>query len=219
MKRIATLLSVCLIAVSFAAAQATLPGIKYTQNTDDEDDEYEEGNTDFNYGMTLSGDQYIRIALGANFPLNFPDFGSVIDGSSKLKIGGAGTLGYHSFISEKVAIGVDLGFGFNLTVGSHSFNTVPILFTTTFEPSFKRFSFPLSLGAGIAWESYNGKNYFPGLALKPQGGVHFRITESWTAGLETAYLFLTQFNALYESGARNRFGHFWTIDLVARYMF
>ncbi|WP_407400690.1 TP0733 family outer membrane beta-barrel protein [Treponema sp.] len=230
MKRIVTLLAVCLFAFSFAAAQVNMPKIHYNQNTDasdetydDSDDEYEEGDDGsdifFDYGMHLPGDQYIRLSLGSSYPLNFPDASSVLHGESQLKIGGQGSIGYHSFITSQIALGVDLGFGFNVTIGSHSFNTVPIVITGTYEPSLGKFSFPLTMGIGFAWESYNGKNYFPGLVLKPQVGAHYRISENWSVGLDTAYMFLPQFNSLHHSGEENKYGHFWLVDLCARYMF
>ncbi|MCQ2240298.1 TP0733 family outer membrane beta-barrel protein [Treponema sp.] len=230
MKRILTLLAVCLTAFSFAFAQANLPKIQFNQATDDSEENYDDSDDDymeeddgddifFDYGMHLPGDQYIRLSLGTSYPLNFPDASSVISGDSQLKIGGQGSIGYHSFITSKIALGVDLGFGFNITIGSHSFNTVPILITGTYEPTMDRFSFPVSMGIGAAWESYNGKNYFPGLVLKPQAGAHFRLSENWTIGLETSYMFLPQFNSIHHSGEENKYGHFWTVDFCARYMF
>lgn len=220
MKRFAIFLAVCFLGLATVAAQTSLPKTQFTQaDGNDDGDEYEEGEIYFDLGMNLPGDQFIKIALGINLPLNFPDLPSVFHGDSKLKIGGIGTLGYHYFLSEKVALGVDLGFGFNISIGSHSFNTVPIVFTATYEPNLGKFSFPLTMGLGVAWESYNSKNYFPGLVLRPQVGCHYRLMESWTIGLETSYLFLPQFNAIHDSSAENRFGNFWSIDVVARYMF
>ncbi|MBQ0039901.1 MAG: hypothetical protein KBS64_05700 [Treponema sp.] len=223
MKRIATLLSVCLLAVSFAAAQASLPKIQFTQseeNAGDEydDGEYEEGDIFFDYGMNLAGDQYIKIGLGIDIPLNFPDPVAVFKRDSQLRMGGIGMLGYHSFITQKVALGFDLGFAFNMTIGGHTFNTVPFIFTATYEPTIKRWAFPMSLGLGFAWESYNSKNYFPGLLIKPEAGVHFRVSENWSLGLETGVMLLPQLNALHGEG-NNRIGYFWTTNVVARYMF
>lgn len=225
MKRLAIFIAVCFLGISFASAQSSLPKTQFTQAEkngdadDDYGDEYEEGEIYFDLGMNLPGDQYIKIALGVNLPLNFPDLPSVFKGESQLKIGGIGTLGYHYFMTEKISLGVDLGFGFNISIGSHSFNTVPVVFTATYEPNLGKFTFPLTLGLGVAWESFNSKNYFPGLVLRPQVGCHYRLMESWTIGLETSYLFLPQFNAIHDSSAKNRFGNFWTIDVVARYMF
>lgn len=231
MKRLATFLVVCLSALTFAAAQATMPKIQYNQNSDetyeaetdgeinsDEDDDYEEGDISFDYGMHLPGDQYIRLALGVTFPLNFPTLHSAFVGKSQLKIGGAGTIGYHSYVTSKIAIGVDVGFGFNLSIGKHSFNTVPVVITATYEPALWKFSFPLTLGVGFAWESFNGKNYFPGLVVKPEIGCQYRINDSWTIGVESAYMFLPEFNQLHGNGP-NKYGHFWTADICARYMF
>ena len=72
---------------------------------------------------------------------------------------------------------------------------------------------------GFAWESFGGKNYFPGLVVKPEAGAMFRLTESWSLGLEASYLLMPQFSSWYNDNAENFAGQFLTFSVTARYHF
>jgi len=104
------------------------------------------------------------------------------------------------------------------SLGGNIFNCVPILGTVTYTPHFKNFEFPVTLGVGMAWEMYNGKVYWPGLAVKPEFGVNYRITTGWSVGGEISYLWLPQFNKLW-SGKDNFYAQFVTASISARYYF
>lgn len=174
----------------------------------------------FNADMIQEGDQNIRISLAPSFPLNFPDFPSLfMKDRHQLSIGGIGSLGYHYFLNSLFAVGVDIGFGFNVTIGSRVLNYVPFLASFTFQPTAGKFEFPISMNVGFAWESYSNYNYFPGLILKPEAGVHYRLTSGWSLGLEVAYMFMPQLNKLYDSSRENFYGQFLTTSIVARYYF
>ncbi len=207
-------------------AQQRIPGIVFSQNLDDEkDSEYEEdGNYDedniyFEYESTMEGDQNIRLSLGAIAPLNFPDISTQFTGEPQLNIGGIGFIGYHYFMTSKFSLGFDVGFGFNTTIGSHIFNYVPFLLSGTYQLVAGKFEFPFTLNIGFGWESYNGNNYFPGLVVKPEIGVQYRLTESWSFGLDASYMFMPEFAAWYDSNAKNYYGHFAILSLSAKYIF
>ena len=171
------------------------------------------------YHSVQKGDQNISISIGLSIPLNFPDIESLFhEDEHQLSIGGMGTLGYHYFVNSCIALGFDVGFGFNVTIGSHIFNYVPMMFSFTYQPSWRNLEFPLSLNAGVAWESYNNHNYFPGLVLKPEAGVHYRINENWSLGLDASWMLLPQFCEWYDKG-ENYIGQFATLSLAARYYF
>ena len=165
MKRLLSLLCITLLCVTAV----------FAQDNDEINIDEAEG---FNYQMNQPGDQYLKISLGVVLPLNFPDINSVFDDTSKLNVGGMGTLGYHYFLNHYVAIGIEAGFGYNSTIGSNIFTYVPILATVTYQPTAGRFEFPLTLGAGFGWETYLNQTYFPALIVKPEAGVHFRISPS-----------------------------------------
>ena len=187
----------------------------YATKFSDETEEY----TAPVYITNQQGDQYIKLSLGVVFPMNFPDVESLFHTDQhQLSLGGMGPVGYHYFLTGNFALGFDVGFGFNTTIGSHILNYVPILFSVTYQPKWRMLEFPLSLNAGFAWESYNNKNYFPGLVLKPEAGVHFRIDENWSVGLEGSWMILPQFCEWYDTG-KNYTGHFFTLAAAARYYF
>ncbi|MCH5290627.1 MAG: hypothetical protein J1D88_02560 [Treponema sp.] len=204
MKRLLSLLCVLCLCTAVLRAQ-------------DDGDEYEgTESTPFSYFMNQHGDQYLRIALGASFPCGGFE-GSLFDDSSKLKIGGLGSLGYHYFLTSLIAVGADATFGFHVTIGSHVLNYIPIVGTFTFQPTFSRFEFPITVGIGFAWQMYNNYTYWPGLVIKPEAGVHFRINPSWSLGLECTYMFMPEFD--YDDSSKNVYGQFIVASVVARYYF
>ena len=217
MKRISTLLCSALLCTVLAAVSAPQATAQTAEENEEIQDKHEnENQVEVIYNSNVqAGDQYIRISLGAAAPLSFGN--PFTDG--KMHIGGVGTLGYHRFITDNIAIGGDASFGSCSTIGGNIFNFVPIIGTFTYQFSLKNFEFPLTLGLGFAWETYSGKTYWPGLVVKPQAGVHYRITSSWSLGGDFSYLWMPQFNKLYDDSKENKYGQFFTLELVARYYF
>ncbi len=204
---------------------------KYEEEDDDIQDiqeQHENANeVEFIYNRIQKGDQYFRMALGLTSPLNF---GNPFTDDGKLKIGGLFNLGYHYFFNSYFAVGIDAGFGFNVTIGSNVFNYVPIFATITYQPTIGNFEFPLTAGVGMAWETYSNYTYWPALVLKGEAGVHYRITNSWSLGGDISYMFMPQFTKLYTDvqnptntdevkSSENWFGHFLGISVTARYYF
>ena len=171
----------------------------------DEDDEAQQGSK--LGGMNEAGDQFIKVAIMVDFPLNFGE---------QLKVGGAGSLGYHRFLKPWLAIGGDVSFGYHPTLGSNIFTFIPIVFDVTFQPTFKRFEFPVTLGVGVSVESYLNRTYFPGFTAKAQAGAFFRATPSWSFGIEGDFTFMPQW---YEDSKYNDYGLFMAVAVSARYHF
>ncbi len=185
----------------------------------DEDQKEHEENDDIAYifNRTRAGDQMIKISIALTVPT---DFGNPFPGGSgKLKIGGLGSIGYHYFLTDWFALGADIGFGFNSSIGENLFNHVPIVFSATFQPSFKNFEFPISLGVGLAWETYNKYTYWPGLVIKPEVGAHYKLSQSWSVGADVSYTILPQFGKIWGTGDKNRYARFLTIAVSARFYF
>ena len=222
MKRIITsILRSAVLGASFfarpmsAAAAETEPN--ESENIDkiqDQHENEEQVEVVYNTG-NMAGDQNLRIALGGSFPLSF---GNPFTDDGKMKPGGMACLGYHYFLTPEISVGADATFGFNVTLGGNIFNCVPILATVTYTPHIKNFEIPITLGIGMAWEMYNGKTYWPGLAIKPEIGLNYRLSADWSVGGEISYLWLPQFNRLY-SGKENKHAQFVTISASARYYF
>ena len=203
---------ICILALAVSPVLA--------QTEDSPEDDYEE-ETGYVFTLNQSGDQNIRISLAVVLPLNFSDsFWDLFkSGAHQMSIGGTGTLGYHYFITSRLSVGADVGFGSAVTIGSNIFNYVPVVATVTYQPCIGKFEIPLTLGVGFAWETYANKNYFPGLVVKPEAGLHYRLTPSWSLGGDLSYVFMPQFMSLYQEGAENFLGQFLNISLVARYYF
>lgn len=206
MKRIFTFLLAALLFATPVFAQS-------------ESDDDSTGDVTFVNLGTNAGDQMFRISLCATLPVNFPNFGALFTDNRKLSAGGLGSLGYQYFITDKIALGFNAGFGFNVTIGSHSFNYIPVVGTVTYQFAYDKFEIPLSLGLGFAWETYIGYTYFPGLVVKPEVGLHYRFFDSWTIGGDIAYTFMPQFSKLYDENAKNWAGQFLNISVSARHYF
>ena len=182
----------------------------FSQEQDEDDDRFA-----VEYRMNEPGDQFINIGLMVTFPLNFGgDFPLYREG--QLSTGGAGTIGYHRFLTSWFAVGLDVSFGYNPTIGENMFTYVPFVFCFTVQPTIKKFEFPITMGIGAAVESYLNRTYFPGLTLKPEAGIFYRVTPSWSFGIKGNFMYLPQW---YEDSENNDHGNFSSVVIAARYQF
>jgi hypothetical protein len=195
MKRILPLFCMLLLCIPAAFA-----------DNSDQGDQYDDGSA-YEYKMNGAGDQYIQISLMPSFPLNF---------EGQLYIGGAAQLGYRRFLTNWLAVGGDAMVGYNPTLGSNILNYWPVTACVMFQPSIWRLEFPISLGAGIAFETYQSRKYFPGFVLKPEVGIFYRFSESWSFGIGSSFLWLPEW---YSDSKYNFDGLFMTASLSARYHF
>ena len=79
--------------------------------------------SDYVFRASQAGDQYVKMNLSLNIP-NKP---------SQLKIGGAGTLGYHYFVTDSINIGGDIGFNYLTTIGENVFYFIPFFFKVGYQ--------------------------------------------------------------------------------------
>jgi hypothetical protein len=208
MKRFTALLCALLVGISAVFAQ--------TDNAPDNSNPDDSNKSSIAFNMNQPGDQYIKIALMVSMPLNFGgSFPLYRDG--QLSTGGAGELGYHRFIASWFAVGIDVNFGYNPTIGSNIFTYVPFILNMTFQPTFHNWEFPITLGFGGAVESYLNRTYFPGLVLKPEAGVFYRATPSWSFGIGGNLLYMPQWYV--KDPENNDYGVFGQIEISARYHF
>lgn len=179
----------------------------FAQEAEDGDSENSEEKSVAIGGMNESGDQYIKLGLIPTFPLNF-------DGA--LHVGGAGVIGYHRFLTNWIAVGIDVNFGYHPTVGSNIFTYIPVFAGVTVQPAYNKFEFPVTAEIGVALENYMNKNYFPGLVLKAEAGAYYRATPSWSFGANAAFTYMPQW---YKDSEYNDYGLFLGADVSARYHF
>lgn len=165
--------------------------------------------SDDNYKINGRGDQFLKIGIMPNFPLNFGE---------QLSVGGAAQIGYFRFLNAWLALGGELMAGYNPTLGSNVFTFVPVTFGAMVQPVAGRFEFPTILSAGFAFETCANKKYFPGLVGKAETGAFFRITEGWSVGLSGEFLFLPQWYTDTDN-AESDYGMFLQAAVSARYHF
>lgn len=205
MKRIISLFGVLLALSMPIFAQSE-------ENTSEEENQNTEENIvrhdDF-YATNGKGDQFLKIGIMGNFPLNFGD---------KLFVGGAAQIGYYRFLNGWLGLGGELMAGYNPTLGSNVLTFVPITFGAMFQPCVWKFEFPITATVGFAFETCANKKYFPGFAAKVETGAFFRITEGWSAGLSGQFLYLPEWYTTTEK-ADSDYGMFMQAGLAARYHF
>ena len=175
----------------------------FSQDYNDED-EYDDG---YVYEQNGEGDQFLKIDLGANFPLNF---------GSQLYVGAAASVGYYYFLSNNFAIGGDAILGYNLSVGKKPLVTVPITFGVVYQPYIGKFEFPFMLNVGFATVSCQQLMYFPALAMKVSAGAYYRWSETWSFGLSAHAYWIPLW---YTNKDYNDNGLFASVDLGVRYHF
>jgi hypothetical protein len=166
-----------------------------------------ENQSDFVYRANQKGDQYIKINLMVDLPIK-PDMQHLI-------VGGAGTIGYTRFLNPFFSLGGDLSFGYNVTIGSNVFTFVPILFKATYQPAYRKFEFPVSLGVGFAFENYISRTYF-GLIIKPEVAAYYRIVPEWSFGIHFGMFFMPQW---YSNKEYNYLGIISDLGISGRYHF
>ena len=195
MKRFFSLLLIFLTLSTFLFAQ------EYDDDGFPEDDV-------FVYASNGAGDQFLKISLGAIFPLNF---------NGQLRTGGKASLGYFRFLSENLAIGGELGATYSVSIGEKVLVMLPITFGAMFQPYVGRFEFPLYAEIGVANETWQNMEIFPTFVSKVSAGAFFRITDSVSVGAFTDFFWMPQW--FIKDPSKNFNGFFETVEIGLRYHF
>jgi hypothetical protein len=170
--------------------------------------------SDTTFEPIRKGDQFISFSLGIGKSLfNFAPGGIVTD--TNLKLGGTGSVGYSYFINGKIALGAELSFCFNQTIGENLLFYLPVTFKATYEFMYKQIHMPVSLGAGFAFQTHNHNNYF-GPILKPEVAVYYQFSHEWSFGILTAWNLIPEW---YTDSENNRTGNILDVKAGLRYHF
>ncbi len=200
MKRQIITLVLAIAGLSFLNAQTTETPVKPDSN--------------YGYEPIRKGDQFIRMGLGIGLPL-FNGSSDGIETKTNINLGGTGTIGYSRFINSKVALGGEIAFSFNSTLGGNLYFYLPITFKATYAFVFNRIHVPVSLSGGFAFQTYNTTNFF-GPIIKPEVGAYFQYSPDWSYGASVGWNVLPQF---YKEGMYNRTGNILDVVLSVRYHF
>ncbi|HOT62106.1 MAG TPA: hypothetical protein PLU93_04525 [Treponemataceae bacterium] len=220
MKRVIIVLALALACASLIAAQEaetpSQPGSAPVEApaTNPEKPDVQKPESRYEYEPVRKGDQFIRLGLGIGKSLfNIAPGGLVTE--TNLNLGGSGSIGYSQFINGNVAIGAEIDFAFCPTLGSNIFFYLPLMARVTYQFDYGRMRFPISLGLGIAFQSYDEQNYF-GVVGSPEIAAFFQYSPSWSFGATCSMSFVPQF---YENTEDNRTGVFLNAGLAVRYHF
>jgi hypothetical protein len=159
------------------------------------------------YRANQRGDQFLRVSLMVSLPAK-PSI-------TQLFAGGKGTLGYMHFLNSFIAIGGDISFGYHATIGKNVFTYVPMMVRFMYQPEFRKFEFPLTIGLGGVFETYSDRTYF-GMVVNPEIGAFYRIIAGWSAGLHFGTVIMPQW---YSNSDYNYTGIMFDLGLTARYHF
>ena len=201
MKRFISLLIIFLTFSVFVFAQEEDDDIYIGQ-----DDEYIESDI-YIYDSNGAGDQFLKISLGAVFPLNF---------KGQLGVGGKASIGYFKFLSENLAVGGELAATYSVSIGEKVLVMIPMTFGVMYQPYVGRFEFPLYAEIGMANQTWQNIEIFPTFVTKLSAGVYYRITDSISAGLSTDFMWVPEW---FKDKSKNFNGLFQTAEIGLRYHF
>lgn len=192
------------------------------QETEDSESQNEETvvneEDEFEYKLNQKGDQFLRFSIGGSAALNFPDIGAVFKNKAQLGFGGLFGGSYNYFVTENFILGAEVNFGFNISIGQHVFNYIPVILTATYQFGYKNFEFPVTAGFGMCKENFIGNGYF-GIIGKLRAGAFYRLTPSWSLGFDTEYIIQPEFISWYDSTKENYVGQFAAFSIALRYHF
>lgn len=176
----------------------------------DYSDEYEDEDTYdevYVYDSNGAGDQFLKLNLGALFPLNF---------KHQLKTGGEATIGYYRFLSKNLAVGGEFSATYNVSIGEKVLVILPVTFGVMFQPYIGKFEFPMFAEIGVANQTWQSLEIFPTLVTKLSAGAYYRITDSVSLGFSTDFLWIPQW---FKDSSKNYNGLFETAAIGLRYHF
>ena len=194
MKRFFSLLIIFLTFSVFLFAQET-------DNNDITEDEV------YVYASNGAGDQFLKINLGAIFPLNF---------KGQLKTGGKASIGYFKFLTENLAVGGELGATYSISIGEKVLVMIPITLGVMYQPYIGNFEFPLYAEIGMANQTWQNMEIFPSFTAKLSAGAYYRITDSVSLGISTDFLWVPEW---FKDTSKNFNGLFETAEIGLRYHF
>ena len=187
----------------FSAFSFSIFGQTYSDEYED-DDIYDDI---YVYDSNGAGDQFLKINLGALFPLNF---------NHQLKTGGEATIGYYRFFTKNIALGGEFSVTYNVSIGEKVLIMLPFTAGVMFQPYIGKFEFPMFAGIGVANETWQNMEIFPTLAGKLSAGVYYRISDAISIGLTTDFVWIPQW---FKDSSKNKNGLFETAAIGLRYHF
>ena len=193
--------------ISILIILLTFSNLFFAQTTDDaeiEDDLPEV----FVYDANGAGDQFLKISLGAIFPLNF---------KHQLLVGGEASIGYYKFLSKYFALGGEFSATYNQSIGEKILVMIPVTFGVMYQPYVGNFEFPIFAQIGLATQTWQNMEFFPTFATKVSAGAFYRFTDSISVGFNTDFVWIPQW--YFKDMSKSKNGLFQTANICLRYHF
>jgi len=137
----------------------------------------------------LPGDQTIGLSAGLHIPAFLVP--SMEGGVANLDLGGSFSFSYQYFILRGFAVGGNLAGAFNSTIGGLSLFVAPLGATASYWWAKLPFEFTLGGELGAYLMRYNNYGMIDPFA-KAGGGVFWRVTGSWSVGLQAFLWFVPE---------------------------
>jgi hypothetical protein len=137
----------------------------------------------------LRGEQTLQINAGLQFPAFLAPL--VDQGVDNLKLGGGFSFSYQYFLSRGFAVGGSIAGAFNGTIGGLTVFVAPVGVTAGYWWSSMPFEFCAIGELGGYIMRYNQKGML-GPYAKIGGGALWRVTSSWSLGLQSFLWFVPE---------------------------
>ena len=158
---------------------------------------------DYVYKTNQPGDWFIKVGINGGFPIQ----------PETMKFGLDLNLGFYYFFSHFFAVGGDVSFDYNPTVGEKVFYCIPFMAKGVFQYTLGKFEIPLFLGLGGAIERHNSNFYF-GMIIKPEIGLFYRFNPDWSIGATCGVSIMPQW---YKNSEYNYTGYILNAGVSVRY--
>jgi hypothetical protein len=172
-------------AVLFAALIFFVPLAAHSQDTGAQPETPADGTdivVDTPVNPFLRGEQTLQINAGLQFPAFLAPL--VDQGVDNLKLGGGFSFSYQYFLSRGFAVGGSIAGAFNGTIGGLTVFVAPVGVTAGYWWSTMPFEFCAIGELGGYLMRYNQKGML-GPYAKLGGGALWRVTSSWSLGLQS----------------------------------
>ena len=140
--------------------------------------------TELKYDHRVAGDRSLTIQLGPLFPLAFQTWGGSF-ASPNLTLGGTLGIDLDFYLDDTLRLGAGLRGMTASSPNNFSLFIVPITFRATWEFKLYPFSFPVGLGAGFSFVSYQSQSNFDP-TLMPTAGAYWNMNSSWSFGIDAS---------------------------------
>jgi hypothetical protein len=174
------------------------------------------------YGL---GSQIFTIDAGLFFPLffHFPGAASNDDVSTfepafgQLSLGGSGSLSWGSYLTPRIAIGVELAGAFSFTPNGFVHSLIPITMFAEYLFKAGSFEFPVSLQGGFVINRVQEQLYMGPIAI-PGVSAYYNLNAEWGLGATLDYWWVPE---IYfgDKSENSSFGNYLEFSFSARYHF